>query len=204
MSPTLRETLLQEAVELFQTRGISALSPEDITRALDISPATYREMFHDKNDLVVQVVQFDIERQRREHAELFARVSNPVQRLFSLLEIGIRDLQKIKSPAYVPDMARDFPDAWGIAMEHLEHYSQPQVHNLLNDGVLQKLIRGDINIALVSKIILAMFNLILNEQIFPPSRYNLAEVYRSVYLYYIRGLCTDEGIKAAASHFARV
>jgi AcrR family transcriptional regulator len=204
MNPTLRTTLLQEAHHLFQTKGIVGLSPEQIMTALDVSPTTFREMFRDKDDLVMQTTLYDIERQKNEHAELFARVPNPVGRLLSLLEIGIRDLRKVKAPEYFSDLAQHHPQAWATAMQHLQDYSYPQIHSLLNEGVLQKLLRGDINIALVSKIIIEQLNMVLNEQIFPSSRYDVAEVFRSVYLYYVRGLCTDDGIKAASAYFARM
>jgi AcrR family transcriptional regulator len=204
MSPSLRDTLLDEARELFMRAGIESQSPEQLIAALDISPATFREMFHDKRDLVMQVTLHDIERQKREHAELFARVANPVGRLLSLLEMGIRDLKKVTAPTYFSDLIQFYPEAWEVGQQHLLSYSYPQISGLLNDGVTHKLLRGDINIGLVSKIIIEQLNMMLNEQIFPSSRYNLAEVFRSVYLYYFRGLCTDEGMQAAATYFARM
>jgi AcrR family transcriptional regulator len=204
MNTTLRDTLLEEALQLFQTRGIADLSLEQIMSALDVSAPTFREMFRDKEDLVMQAVQHDTARQRREHTLLFEQVPSPVGRLLSLLEIGIRDLRKIKAPQYFADLMQHYPQVWTMGMQHLEDYSYPQIQGLLNDGVMQKLLRGDINIALVSKIIIEMISLVLNEQIFPSNRYDVAEVFRSVYLYYIRGLCTDDGIKAASAYFARM
>ncbi|MCB2410352.1 TetR/AcrR family transcriptional regulator [Hymenobacter lucidus] len=204
MNQTLRDTLLEEAIQLFQTRGITNLPLEQIMAKLDVSPTTFREMFQDKEDLVLQVTQYDIERQKREHAELFKRVDNAVARLLSLLEMGIRDLRKVTAPQYFADLIQDYPQAWELGQQHLAEYSYPQIHNLLNEGILQKTLRGDINIALVSKIIIEQLYMVLNEQIFPPSRYDVAEVFRSVYLYYMRGLCTDEGLKSAAAYFARM
>ncbi|KAA9333101.1 TetR/AcrR family transcriptional regulator [Hymenobacter busanensis] len=202
MNPTLRDTLLDEAYHLFLREGIDSNSQEQITAKLDVSPATFREMFRDKADLVLQVTQYDIARQKRVHAALFAQEPNAIKRLLSLLEIGIKDLRQV-SPQYIADIQK-YPEAWDLALDHLTNYSGPQMHQILNDGVLQKMIRGDINIGLVTKIILEMVNLLLNEQVFPPSRYSIAEVYRSIYLYYIRGLCTEEGIQAAAEHFSRM
>ena len=47
-------------------------------------------------------------------------------------------------------------------------------------------------------------NLLLNPPVFPPDRFNMAEVFRSIFLYYIRGICTDEGARITAEHFARL
>ncbi|GAA3938178.1 TetR/AcrR family transcriptional regulator [Hymenobacter algoricola] len=204
MNTTLHDTLLEEALRLFQTKGIADLSIEQIMSALDVSAPTFREMFRGKEDLVMQTMQHDIARQRREHTQLFEQVPTPVGRLLSLLEFGIRDLRKVKAPQYFSDLIQHHPQAWAMGLQHLDDYSYPQIQGLLNDGVVQKQFRGDINIALVSKIIIEMISLVLNEKIFPANRYDVAEVFRSVYLYYVRGLCTEEGIKAAAAYFSRM
>jgi AcrR family transcriptional regulator len=204
MNSTLRDTLLAEAQHLFQNQGIVVLSQEQILSALDISPATFQELFRDKDGLVLQTTQYDIERQKREHAAMYEAVANPVARLLSLLEMGIRDLRKVTAPTYFTDLIQHYPQAWQLGQQHLAQYSQPQLHSLLNAAIVQKAMRGDINIALVSKIIIEQLYMVLNEQIFPPTRYDMAEVFRSVYLYYIRGLCTDEGLKAASAYFARM
>ena len=89
-------------------------------------------------------------------------------------------------------------------MVHLASYSAPQLQQLLNDGIRSRLFRSDINIQLVTKILMEQLNMLLNPQVFPPDRYNMAEVFRSIFLYYIRGICTDEGARIAAEHFARL
>lgn len=200
---TLHHTLLEEVRVLFLREGVSALSLEQIIQKLNVSPATFHGMFDDKDDLVTQVVVHDLERQRREHAALFANTENPVERILMLLQHGINEMQQTPSTNYA-EVQQEHPTAWNLLMDHLVTYSYPQIHGLLNDGILRKQFRGDINIELVTKIILEQVNLILNTDIFPPSRYNLAEVFRSIYLYYIRGICTDEGMQLAASHFARL
>ena len=56
---------------------------------------------------------------------------------------------------------------------------------------------------LVTEKLIEQLNMLLNPLVFPPDRYNMAEVFRSIFLYYIRGICTDEGSRIAAEHFAR-
>lgn len=48
-----------------------------------------------------------------------------------------------------------------------------------------------------------MLGIVLTPNIFPPIA-SSAEIFRRVFLYYIRGLCTDEGARQAAGHFARM
>ena len=46
--------------------------------------------------------------------------------------------------------------------------------------------------------------MVLNPLVFPPGWFGPAKVFRSIFLYYIRGICTDEGARIAAKHFARL
>lgn len=75
---------------------------------------------------------------------------------------------------------------------------------LVSFQVLSKPLRGDTNVTLVSKIIIERLYMVLNEQIFPPSRYAPAEVFRSVYLCYMRGLCTEEDLQSASGYYSRM
>ena len=102
------------------------------------------------------------------------------------------------------DLQTGFPQTWNAIMEHLNTYSAPQLQQLLNDGIRSRLFCSDINIQLVTRILIERLNMMLNPQVFPPDRYNMREVFRSIFLYYIRGICTDEGARIAAGHFARL
>jgi hypothetical protein len=153
--------------------------------------------------LVHHVLLADIERQKREHLQLYAQYPSAVERLYGLLQLGLRDLSTIPAQFYT-ELQSGFPMTWNAAMDHLATYSAPQLQQLLNDGIRNRLFRSDININLVSKILIEQINLLLNPQVFPPDRYNMAEVFRSIFLYYIRGICTDAGTRIAAEHFARL
>ena len=85
-------------------------------------------------------------------------------------------------------------------MESLTSYPASQLQQLLNDEIRNRLFRSDINIQLVTKALMEQINL----PVFPPDRFNMAEVFRNIFLYYIRGICTDERPRIAAEHFARL
>ena len=144
----------------------------------------------------------DRERQRREHVALYAQFVTAVERLYGLLKPGLRDLAAVPGQFYV-DLQTGFPEAWNAMMDHLQSYSAPQLQQLLNDGIHNRVFRSDISIQLITKILQEQFTLMLNPQVFPPDCYNMGKVFRSIFLYYIRGICTDEGARIAAEHFAR-
>ncbi|WP_242921863.1 TetR/AcrR family transcriptional regulator [Pontibacter liquoris] len=199
---TFLETILEEILRTFKAEGIEANSEEDIIRKLDIRPSTYHELFPSKAAMVKRVAQYDMEQQKQEHARFLATAKSPVEEIMLLLKDGIENIQKT-NPLYVIDMQQHYPEVWQLALEHFNTYSYHEVLNVLNKGIMQNLFRKDVNLQLVTKIILEQVTMLLNPAIFPPERYNLGEVFRSIFLYYLRGICTDQGGKLAEEFFSR-
>ena len=194
---------LEAALPVFYQYGLQTASNESLALALHTTAPELTAAYPTRDGLVQHVMQADMDRQKREHTELYAHYSTAVERLYGLLQMGLRDMATMPGQFYA-DLQADFPKSWGIVMDHLADYSAPQLQQLLNDGVRSRLFRSDINIQLVTKILLEQVNMMLNPQIFPPDRFNMSEVFRSIFLYYIRGICTDEGARIAAEHFSRI
>ncbi|SFQ26251.1 hypothetical protein [Hymenobacter arizonensis] len=194
---------LESAMPVFYLHGLLSAPENLLAKALSISVDDLKATYPDRATLVHSTLLADIERQKREHAALYAQYPSAVERLYGLLQLGLRDLHTIPSTFY-GDLQAAFPQAWEAVLEHLNTYSAPQLQQLLNDGIRNKLFRSDININLVTKILMEQLNMLLNPSVFPPERYNMAEVFRSIFLYYIRGICTDAGARIAAEHFARI
>ena len=194
---------LEAALPVFYQYGLHTAPDALLATALHTTVPELTALFPSRELLVHRVLLAERERQRREHVELFAKYPTAVERLYGLLKLGLRDLAAVPGQFYI-DLQTGFPHAWEAGMEHLQTYSAPQLQQLLNDGIRSRLFRSDINIQLVTKILLEQISLLLNPQVFPPDRYNMSEVFRSIFLYYVRGICTEEGARIAAEHFARL
>ncbi|GAB2858653.1 hypothetical protein GCM10027044_18420 [Hymenobacter ruber] len=200
---TLPTASLEAAMPVFYRYGLHTAPNAVLATALHTTEADLVAQFPSRELLVHHAILADMERQKREHVELFAQYSSAVERLYGLLQLGLRDLAAVPGQFYI-DLQTGFPQTWEAAMENVNTYSAPQLQQLLNDGIRNRMFRSDINIQLVTKIIVEQLNMLLNPQVFPPDRYNMREVFRSIFLYYIRGICTDEGARIAAEHFARL
>ncbi|MFD2246792.1 TetR/AcrR family transcriptional regulator [Pontibacter ruber] len=198
---TFLETILGELLQIFKRDGIESHTDEDLIRILDIRQTTFKELFSSRADMVKQVVLLDIEQQKREQTQLLAKAANPVEEFMLLLQDGIRRIREI-NPVFIGDMQR-YPEAWKMSMEHVSSNNQQVNADILNRGILEGYFRKDINLQVVTKIILEQFFMMINPNIFPPQKYDLSEVFRSIYLYYVRGFCTDTGSKLAEEFFSK-
>ena len=194
---------LEAALPVFYRHGLAAAPDAELAKALGTTVPDLTARYPDRTTLVNAVLLADLERQKRDHDALYREYDSAVERLYGLLQLGLRDLSAMPGDFYAQLQAA-FPRAWEAVLEHLASYSSPQLQQLLNDGIRSRLFRSDINIQLVTKVLIEQVNLMLNPVVFPPDRFNMSEVFRSIFLYYIRGICTEEGARIAAEHFARL
>ena len=198
-----KAAVLEEAQRLFYHHGSSTLSRPQLLAALQLTAAEFRGLFASKDDLFAQALQHDLDRQKQEQAELFARADTPVERMLALLWHGLGEVRKGADVDY-GEIQRTLPRTWDVLMRHLTTHSYPQIYQLLEEGIEQGQFLPDLDRELIVKISLEMFSIVLNSNVFPPVHYNLADVFRNIFLYYIRGVCTAEGMRLVAHHFARI
>jgi AcrR family transcriptional regulator len=203
MEQVLLQQLLDKANLLFRAVGVGFVHEEQLAAALDLTPVEFRNQFGSKSELVLQVVRHNIVRQRHEYTELFSNLATPVECLLGLLNHSLQEMRH--APHYDYHVMRDeYPQAWDALQDHLRDHSFPLLTRLLQEGISEGQFRADLDAPFIARIILAQFSLVLNEEVFPPDHTNLADVYRNIFFYYVRGLCTQEGARLAAAHLARM
>lgn len=200
ISDIFRNTILEDALKIFKTHGVNAVSMGHIAQKLEISPATLSEIAGSKEDLFRKAILNDMAEGRKRRRELIKRSSGPVEQLMNLLKLTLEESRNL-NPAYVADFMT-FPDLLEAVDREMEDYSIPMYRGILNDGILAGVFRKDINIDIVSKVIMQNLYVLLNLKVFPPDRYGTGEVIRCIYLYYFRGLCEPETAKQVDNYFA--
>ncbi len=193
---------LSASALVFRQQGFAAPTDAEVAQSLGITPAELAAQYPTREALALHYLLADMTRQKDDHVRLYAHYTSPVERLYGLISYSIQDLVGT-SATYYPDLMQ-YPSAAQAMQDYLAEYSTPQLQQLLNEGIRQGLFRSDINIQLVTIVLIQLVNIVLAPGVFPPGRFPVAEVFRSIFLYYIRGLCTDQGARLAAEHFARV
>lgn len=203
MEEIVLHQLVDRANELLRQVGVGILHEEQLAVALDLSVASFREIFGNKAGMLCLVIRRNLQRQRLEHDELLANLATPVECVLALLHHSLYELRR--SPHYDYQVLREqYPESWNLIQEYLYGYSLPLLTNLLQEGIREGQFRADLEVGMTVHIMLAQLNLVLNEQYFPPEHTNQAEVYRNMFAPYVRGLCTVEGLRLVASHFERM
>ena len=193
---------LTTSAALFRRRGFAAPTDTELAGSLSLPLADFLAQYPSREALALHCLLEDMERQKHDHVRLYEQYPSPVERLYGLINYSIQDLLDT-SASYYPELMQ-YPSAALAMQDYLAQYSTPQLQQLLNEGIRQGLFRSDINIQLVTIILIQQVNIVLTPGIFPAGSFQVAEIFRSIFLYYIRGLCTDQGARLAAEHFARI
>jgi AcrR family transcriptional regulator len=200
ISDQFKKTILHEALKIFKAEGVRKLEEGQLIKKLGISNLTFHELAMNKDDMFKQAVINDMTEQRAKHEEIIAGSSNAIEQLMNLLRSSLDNAKDI-NPAYLEDFI-SFPELWELIDREINEYSIPMYQRLLNNGIREGVFRKDINIDIVTKVIMQNIYIMLNFKVFPPERYNTGEVLRSIYLYYFRGLCENDSARMVDNYFA--
>jgi hypothetical protein len=69
------------------------------------------------------------------------------------------------------------------------------IYNNIDKGIREGYFRADIHVEIATRLWLLRLNAIFQPQLFPIHEFELAEVYRQMFMHQIRGLATKKGLK---------
>lgn len=189
-----REDLLREAMPWFHRQGVKDLTEAKIRKEHTLSSEEFASYFIDKEDFLRQAVELYLQDQKRAQLMLLDQDSKPVKQLLNIIRHQTLQLQPVQ-PSFYVQLQYLYPRVWNLYLQFTQTHSYYMFYDLLNRGIQQRSFRPDLNIEVVTKVILEEINILLNQCLFPSHRYNLAEVFRGIFQYYLKGISTDTGCK---------
>jgi hypothetical protein len=200
VSENFSETVLEAGAAYLKKNGINNLDEAQLLKALDISKASFKTIAKDVKEFVDKVLEYDSIKQRKKNEAIINSAPNAIHALMTLLMNSLNEMKNI-GPAYMNDIYTN-EHIWAKMQEEIKTFSIPMYYNLLNRGIQEGLLRKDINLDIVTKVIMENVRLLIDKNIFPPEKYSPGEVLRCVYLYYFRGLADEAGFKHVDNFFA--
>ena len=96
-----KETILEEVAKMFNSNGIKPVTMDNISMDLKISKRTLYEIFKDKDDLVMQVMQYELKKADEKIKKIIAESDNVLDAIFSIAEEKVQT--NAKSNKVSPD-----------------------------------------------------------------------------------------------------
>ena len=191
----LKTRVLQEATRQFHNKGIRAVKMDDIAVALTISKRTLYEIFGNKEDLALAVVE-------RYHREMDIRVGEFAKANPSVIDILVYFFKmKVESthdinPLFFEDMGK-YPKLVSY-FKSLHEKRNKQAVDFLKTGVEQGFFRKDIDYNLVVMMGDAIREYFYDKHGIGP--FDHKEVFTTVATVLFRGICTQKGLDTLDEH----
>ncbi len=195
----VRINIIETAGALFLKEGIKKVKMDDIARCMGISKRTIYEYFTNKDELIRSCLDYDIEKQSEENEKILRESNNIVKTVIAFLAKGTEVLRAV-NPLFFSDLRRLYPNIWREKIELYNVNSYNIIKIMLDKGIEEGFYRNDINVDIVACIIIEQLNILSDEEVFPPEKFSLTEVFRNMVLTFTRGLATPEGINLIDKH----
>jgi len=190
----IKERIQEKAHELFMQYGIRSVSMDDIANQLGMSKKTLYQYFADKDELVEAVVDGHISIIQTDCTGCRKDARDAVHEVFITMERIIEQFSNM-NPMVLNDLAKFHFKAYQRFREHKDKFLAKIIRENIEWGKKEELYRPDINTDVMSKFRLESMMIPFNISVFPPGKYNLAELSAQVIEHFVYGLVTIKGHK---------
>lgn len=184
----------EKAKELFLKYGIRSVSMDDIANQLGMSKKTIYQYFTDKNELVDAVVEEDICEMQRDCTQSSEKAHDAIEEIFLTVDMVVEQLSNL-NPMVLYDMEKFHVRAYQRFMEHKNKFLLQIIQHNLEWGKKDGLYREDIDVDVISRFRLESMMIPFNIDLYPPSRYKLTDVTKTIIEHFVFGLASQKGYK---------
>lgn len=185
----VKEHVVAAAAKAFMLKGVKTVRMDDIATGLSISKRTLYELFHDKEDLLLDVMKLHREEMMEYMGEVTSKANNVLEVLLKFYQRSAQDFQNTnrkffedmeKYPRVVAYIAESRKENLDAAME------------FYRKGVEQGIFRKDVNYDIVRAMVCEQMDILIRSEIC--KSYSLAEIYETVVFMHMRGISTEKGL----------
>lgn len=196
---TLKEKILSTAMHEFENNGIRAVKMDDIASRLSISKRTLYEIYSNKEELLFEGV-------KKRHAEKNAYLKklsdsgvSTMDILIELYRIQIEEFGRT-NPAFFADMQR-YPELLDY-FEDMHRQTTDNAIEFFKRGIKEGFFISTVNYQIISRVGCAATQYVMSTYMY--NKFSMKEIMRSFVMVFIRGFCTDKGIKVIDKFFEDV
>lgn len=189
-----KKRILEKATEQFMRYGIRSVSMDDIASLLGVSKKTIYQYFADKEELVDAVMQDEEKRTHADCSHCREHAVDAVQEMFLAMH-QITDQFSQMNPVVLYDLEKFHPEVFQRFLRLKNNFLCGVIKENINRGIEEGYYRSEINVETLSLFRIESIMMGFNLSVFPPSKYNLAEVTREIMIHFLFGLATPKGYK---------
>ncbi len=195
---SLKGKILKASMEEFISKGIRPVRMDDIANSLAISKRTLYEIYSNKEELLLESTRLSEEEYDR-HISGYREDPrhNVIDILIESYNYRIKRLSGV-NPMFFADM-RKYQSVVAY-FEQVRAERHARTIEFFKKGVAEECFRSDVNFDIFCRIANASMEFIMQNQMY--KEYDLKYILDNVIMLYVRGICTDKGLRQLDSCLA--
>jgi AcrR family transcriptional regulator len=184
----------EKANDLFRRYGIKSVTMDEIATQLGVSKKTLYHFYSDKDELVDGVVRNTISFAQETCDRNRESSKDAVHELFEAMDF-VQTIFSEMNPAMMYDLERLHPKSYKHFLDYKNKYLYDVIRSNLKRGIQEELYRPDIKIDIIARFRLEGMMLAFNQDIFPSSKFNLAELHTTIIEHFLFAVASLKGYK---------
>lgn len=163
---------------------------DSLACSLSISKRTLYELFHDKEQLLLEVMLMHRQEMNEYIYEIASKAENALEVIFAFYKRKLSELAEL-NPQFLRDL-RKYPKVLECIREsQKENDAEALAH--FQAGVKEGIFRDDINFAIINQAMSMQLEMLIYSDI--TENYPLSEIYSEITFLHMRGITTPKGMK---------
>lgn len=198
----LNDILVKVAV-LFRKYGIKSITMDDIAREIGISKKTLYQFVTDKNDLVNKVIDDELSRTKECFELVWKKENNAISELLEVNKFMLEMLKR-NSPSFEYDLKKHYPEVFQKIIQARRKGMYESVLANLKKGKAEGFYREELNEEVITKLQVSRLENMYSDVIFSIEDYSVANIFIEIFIYHIRGIANERGIKYLEENIHRL
>lgn len=188
-----KETILEEVAKMFNANGIKPVTMDNISMDMKISKRTLYEIFKDKDDLVMQVMQHEMKKADEKIKKIIAESDNVLDAIFSIAEEKVQASAKSKTnPKTLEDLIKYHPAIYSSAYKKIREETYTTIFKLIERGKIENYFKKDVDTDILIFTLQKLVEIYENEQEFVKSKPPVA-FHHTLTIPILLGISTSQG-----------
>jgi AcrR family transcriptional regulator len=187
--------IIEDTHSLINKHGVKVLSMDEIARLLSISKKTLYKYFQNKKELVLKCFKHRHNQMLKDISILENKHENIIDLFFAMDDHIINTSKSIrKNPQMIENLKKYHPESFKFMNNLRKLAIVSAVSRIVLKGIEQGLLRKEINVEIVTELIVSNIYTITDTKIFPRNQYKFEHLVKEKRELHLRGLATKRGV----------
>ncbi len=189
-----QEKILKTALALFFRYGIKHVTMDDIAKELGMSKKTIYQFFKEKDDLVNQLCELELNEHECEFDQFNKAASDPIEEII-MISNKMRSMMQNINPNFFMDLQKFYPAAFKRFQSFKENCAYSNVLSNLKKGMEAGIYRSDLDAEFVARYRMAQIDLLMFGTAFSFERVSFAKTHDLMLDMFMYAISTVKGHK---------